>query len=221
MLPKFKNREVRLTAFHRLGCPDNWRAAAYEVTGEAHIRYSILFNTSKRDVLTLNLGLQDTDESCRTLAQTRCLLEGISNADLRGVDSTQKGRMGRRMGYLSTVIVDAIVLVVVLLLFSKVTTTFERLVVSLLVCVHLEVTGVAAEFSRTQQNLSLSLDAEFRRLRAIAGQELSADDRVEQAIQTRQLDRDVRTRQVKVYIHWAFQAIMWMAVGFNLLRAVL
>ena len=125
------------------------------------------------------------------------------------------------MGYLSTVIVDAIVLVVVLLLFSKVTTTFERLVVSLLVCVHLEVTGVAAEFSRTQQNLSLSLDAEFRRLRAIAGQELSADDRVEQAIQTRQLDRDVRTRQVKVYIHWAFQAIMWMAVGFNLLRAVL
>src|SRR6185503_8814872 len=152
LLAAFPSYEVRWHGFRYLGGKDEWKAAAYKQCEDSNLRYALLLNASTYDRETLKLGTEDEDKRCENLAD-----EKFSTPD-------KPNRFWQVIGHVWTGLVDAVVLLIVLALFSRVDTTFERLVVALLVYIHLNVTGSLASLGLSYQAAMVALDAEFRKV---------------------------------------------------------
>jgi hypothetical protein len=210
LLTTFPSYEVRWYGYRYLSGKDKWKAAAYQATDYAPLRLALLANTSESDQETLRLGIKDEDGGCRQLAREKYF-----------ESSAKHSRLWRVVGFLWAALWDLIVLLVVLLLFSRVQTTFERLVVTLLVYIQLTLSGSLAGIARLYQTAMLSFDSEFRRLRAVAGEKISGDQRHAEARQLEDIRRELSKANVKFYIHSTFHLVMWFVVVYNLLSAVL
>jgi hypothetical protein len=216
LLSKYKSKDVRWQGFRRVGGKDAWKAAAYAATDDPHLRLVILRNTSDWELQTIRLGVKDADADCRELAQQKY---EFSNEHRKAAKSV--GRPRRILGYAWTGAVDFMILLVVLLLFSKAQGTFERLVVALFVYLHLKMTGWISMSALMTQTTAVALDEEFRRVRAATGEQLSYDDRAEIEMATRKALQALEVERVKVYTHGAFQILVWIAVLYNLASSLL
>ena len=209
ILPKFPDFDVQWNAFRYLGAQDSWKAAAFKATIDTSLRQAILLNTTETDVETLALGSRD--EHCRGIASQKYY------DPLWGKPS----KVWRIIGHVWTGIVDLIILVVIILLFSKVDSTFERLVVVLLVCIYLTFAGHFAGLDRMYQAAMITFDENFRRLRRVTAEKISADDRRAEVEQKYEVGRAYQRQTINSYVHLAFQILMWAVVVYNLLSVLL
>ena len=204
LLTKFPSYRVKQIGFSYFGGKDEWKAAAYAATEDPYLRLAIISNTLEMDFRTLELARKDQDEYCREAAQERYIVPGKPKTS------------GRRiMGHVWTGVSDLAFLVIVLLMFSKTTSAFERLAVVLLVATYLGLTGSLVAVGRLYSHGMAALDVEFRRVRRLAGEKPSLDDRYEEADQAVKIAQTLSKADVDYRIHATFHLLIWCVLAYQ------
>jgi hypothetical protein len=209
LVPVYPDHDVQWQGLRCLGGEDAWKAAAYERLKQQEglwaedLRRALLLNTTERDIKTLKLGANDTSRLCRDLAY-----EKYSDPD-------KGNKFWRIAGHVWTAAFDAAVLVVVLLIFARVETLFERLAVALLVAIYLKLREGIDGLSLAHFGTLVGLAEEFDKLARLIGEKRT---RQEKELSTEQLGegrRKLNAANVKMLIHAIFQSLMWIAVIYN------
>ncbi len=209
ILPKFPDFDVQWNAFRYLGAQDSWKATAFKATTDLSLRQAILLNTTETDIETLALGYQD--EECRGIASQK-------NYDPLW---RKPSKVWRIVGHVWAGIGDVATFAIAILIFSKVDTNFERLVVTLLVYIYLTLDDSISSFDQVFRETMAVVDENFSRLRSATGVKLSYDERRDLAKQRYENREAFSKARTNYYIHSAFYILMWIVVVYNLVSALL
>lgn len=132
------------------------------------------------------------------------------------VGGEEKKNYWKWLGYAWTVIVNLITIGVALAIYSKVYTSFEIIVVSLLILIYLSFQNFAMIYGKTTVETAFALDEEFKRIRRLLKDELDECKTEEMQEAKKKIDKAM----IKMYINAAFLFIIYLIALFHLFSAL-
>jgi hypothetical protein len=209
-ISKFSIYPVKEFAYRHLVGKDEWKAEAYKAEQFPDLRMILLANTNPADERTIKLGMEDENSNCQEMALSK-YVEPVK----------EPNKYWRMLKHLWTGIVNLVVLLVVVAIFSFAHTPFERLVIVGLVYIYVRVTFSDSAFGRFSQLLFVGLNNEFRRLRQIAGETLTELQKIEDERERNAIDEQWSKVNIDFYIEMVFQSLMILVALYNLFAVLI
>lgn len=143
----------------------------------------------------------------------------------------------KALSYMWRVVINLITILIILAMFSVVSTDFETIVLSGLVLIYLSITGFTALWGLSHMEFAQSLGEEIRDIKRLINKKELAEyqekKRILPHIENEELDliekdennlaereKSKKTLMTKFYINVGFQFIMYLIALFNLLTAL-
>jgi hypothetical protein len=215
LLAAFPSAAVGERGFRFLGSEDKLKAEVYRHTEDRWLRMELLLGARETDVELLKLGAADKEECCREVAGNKFVDPNDARAKELGIlPDTPWGK------YVWTGLTSAVPPAIGWLAFGLVHTPFERLILALLGLLYLGMIAVNIGREVEWEKMWITFDAEFRKLRRLAGEQLSEDEQGNQRWEYAALGIKLKQQGVARWIRATGQSLGWVYVIYQLYMAL-